>query len=51
MIKGITGLDRRQISGLVELVLVDDEIVLVPRILSPLVAVRATLMYRRTNIS
>ncbi|WP_454930719.1 transposase family protein [Actinomyces israelii] len=51
MIKGITGLDRVQISRLVEPVLGDSEIALAPRVLSPLAAVRATLMYLRTNAS
>ena len=51
MIKGATGLNRKQLSRLVELVVSDDEIDLAPRILSPLGAVRATLMYLRTNTS
>ena len=42
--KGITGLDRTQLSCLVEMVLGDTEISLAPRILGPLAAVRATLM-------
>ena len=49
--KGITGLDRTQLSCLVEMVLGDTEISLAPRILGPLAAVRATLMYLRTNTS
>lgn len=49
--KGITGLDRTQLSCLVEMVLGDTEISLTPRILGPLAAVRATLMYLRTNTS
>ena len=49
--KGITGLDRTQLSRLVELVVQDAEIALAPRILNPLAAVRATLMYLRTNTS
>ena len=51
MVKVITGLDRVQTSRLVELVLGDSEIALAPRVLSPLAAVRATLMYLRTNAS
>ncbi|CAM3140527.1 transposase family protein [Actinomyces slackii] len=51
MVKGITGLSRAQMSKLVELIVSDDEIALAPRILSPLQAVRATLMYLRTNTS
>ena len=39
--KGITGLDRTQLSCLVEMVLGDTEISLAPRILGPLAAVRA----------
>ena len=42
--KGITGLDRTQLSCLVEMVLGDTEISLAPRTLGPLAAVRATLM-------
>ena len=52
--KGITGLDRTQLSCLVEMVLGDTEISLAPRILGilgPLAAVRATLVYLRTNTS
>ena len=49
--KGITGLDRTQLSCLVEMVLGDTEISLAPRTLGPLAAVRATLMYLRTNTS
>ena len=51
MTKGITGLDRKQLSRLVELVVGDDEIALAPRILGPLGAVRVTVMYLRTNTS
>ena len=49
MTKGITGLGRTELSRLVELVVQDDEIALVPRILGPLGAVRVTVMYLRTN--
>lgn len=49
--KGITGLDRTQIVKLVEMLVQDPEIALVTRILRPLEAVRATLMYLRTNTS
>ena len=45
MSKGITGLDGTQIARLVEVVVRDSEIVLAPSILSPLEAVRVTLMY------
>ena len=51
MTKGITGLGRTELSRLVELVVQDDEIALVPRILGPLGAVRVTVMYLRTNTS
>lgn len=51
MTKGITGLGRTELSRLVELAVQDDEIALVPMILGPLGAVRATLMYLRTNTS
>ena len=51
MTKGVTGLDRKQLSRLVELVVGDEEIVLVPRILGPLQAVWAALIYLRTNVS
>ena len=47
--KGIIGLDRTELSRLVELVVGDDEIALAPRILTALTAVRATLIYLRTN--
>ena len=39
--KGVTGLDRTQLSCLVEMVLGDTGISLAPRILGPLAAVRA----------
>ena len=45
MDKGVTGLDRAQLSRLVELAVQDEEIALAPRILGPLGAVRATLIY------
>lgn len=45
MSKGITGLDRAQLSRLMELVVRDEEVALAPRILSPLAAVQATLIY------
>ena len=51
MTKGITGLDRKQLNRLVELVVGDDEIASAPRILDPLQAVRVTVMYLRTNAS
>ena len=51
MSKGITGLDRVQIVRLVEMVVGDREIALAPKVLGPLEAVRATLMYLRTNTS
>ncbi len=51
MDKGITGLDRAQLSRLVELVVGDEEVAGVPRILVHLQAVLATLMYLRTNAS
>ena len=51
MTKGITGLDRKQLNRLVELVVGDDEIALAPRILGPFQAVRVTVMYLRTNAS
>ena len=51
MTKGITGLDRIELSRLVELVVGDEKIALTPRILTGLTAVRATLMYLRTNAS
>ena len=47
--EGIIGLDRTELSRLVELVVGDDEIALAPRILTALTAVRAILMYLRTN--
>lgn len=47
--EGIIGLDRTELSRLVELVVGDDEIALAPRILTALTAVRATLIYLRTN--
>ncbi|MCR2053846.1 transposase [Actinomyces bowdenii] len=50
MSKGITGLDRAQLSRLVELVVGDEGITGVPRILEPLQSVRVTLMYLRTGI-
>lgn len=51
MSKGITGLDRAQLNRLVELVVRDEGITGVPRILEPLQSVRVTLMYLRTNAS
>ncbi|MCR2052023.1 transposase, partial [Actinomyces bowdenii] len=50
MDKGITGLDRAQLSRLVELVVGDEEVAEAPRILTHLQAVRVTLMYLRTGI-
>lgn len=51
MVKGVTGLGGAQTGRLAELVVGDDEIVLAPGALSPLAAVRATLMCLRTSAS
>ncbi|MBF0695882.1 hypothetical protein [Actinomyces bowdenii] len=49
MDKGSTGMDRVQLSRLVELVVGDEEVALASRILASVQAVRVTLMYLRTS--